>query len=254
MALPVRIKSKDQLVEYMLRKLGSPAVNIEMTAEQLDDAIEDTLEEFLPRAYSGTLERYIGLTLTRNVQDYRLPDSVFAVLGLFNNNIGDYTVSTTDMFSANQYIAADIFGGNLKNVDLLSYTMTQQFIETMGVIFSKRITFDFNSNTRILHLHEPPKSDTKTVMHLYMILEREVDPFTAEELTNIYDNKWVKRMAVEKARYQWGINLMKYNGSVLPNGMSLNSEGIRNLAETNMEKLMDELHNEWELPVDFMIG
>jgi len=254
MALPVRIKKKSELVDYILRKLGSPAVNVELTNEHLDDAIEDTLEEFLPRAYSGTLERYVQLQLIKDQQDYRLPDSVFAVLGVFNNNIGDYTVSSTDMFSANQYIAADIFGGNLKNVDLLTYTMTQQFIETMGLIFGKRITFDFNSNTRILHLHEPPKSNIFTVMHFYMFLERDEDPLTQDELTNIYDNKWVKRMAVEMARYQWGVNLMKYNGTVLPNGMNLNAGGILDMAEKNKEKLMEELHNEWSLPTDFYIG
>lgn len=254
MASAPRIKSLDDLKAYVLRRLGSPVVNIEIDPEQLDDAIADTLEDFIPRAYSGVNDRYIGLQLIKGQNDYVLPYSAFAVLGVWSNNIGDYSVSSTDMFSANQFIAADIFGGNLKNVDLLTYTMTQGLIETMGIVFGKRITFDFNCTTKVLHLHETPLANYKTVMQLYVNTELDPDPDTGEERSNIYDNRWVKRMALERARYQWGTNLTKYTGSVLPNGMVLNAEGILATAEKEMEKLQEELRLEWELPPDFMCG
>lgn len=254
MAMQPRIKSKAELTQYILRKLGAPVINIEVTPEQIDDAIADTLEDFLPRAYSGMNERFVGLQLIAGQTEYTLPYAVYAVLGIWNNNIGDFSTSSTDMFSANQFIAADIFGGNLKNVDMLTYSLTQAHIETMGLVFGKRITFDFNCTTKKLYVHEPPKTNFFTVMQYYIQTELNEDPGTQQELSNLYDNRWIKRMATERTRYQWGENLSKYQGSVLPNGMTLNGEGIKATADANMEKLMQELHDEWELPVDFFIG
>ena len=86
---------------------------------------------------------------------------------------------------------------------------------------------------------------------------RNTDPdgpeFVTEDENNVYDIKWIKQMAVEKSRYQWATNMMKYSGSVLPNGGNLNVDGILNEAKENMEKLRDSLDS-YSLPPDFFCG
>jgi hypothetical protein len=74
------------------------------------------------------------------------------------------------------------------------------------------------------------------------------------ETTNIFDQKWVRKMSTERARYQWATNLMKYQGSILPNGGNLNGEGILNEAKENIKELSDELDSEYSLPADFYVG
>lgn len=254
MAGPI-IKSRAELKAYMLRKLGSPVVNVEVTDEQLDDAVNDTLDDYLTRAYSGVEERYLLAQVKAGQQEYTLPYEVQAVLAVHDTSSDLFNTSHNDLFSLNQFIAADIFKPGVTKVDILTFELTNELISTMQVVFSQKQTFDFNCISKKLFLFATPKADQNVILHVYRRVEPTADPTDAsKELTNVYDVKWIKRMAVERARYQWGVNLMKYAGTVLPNGMQLNPDGIKQTAEAEMEKLMTELHDEWELPVDFFIG
>lgn len=249
------IQTRDQLKDYILRRLGSPVINIELTDEQMDDAINDTLDNFLPRAYSGVEERYLFLPFTPGVHDYILDYSIEAVLEVVDFE-SDLFVSgsTSDLFGMNQLIAQQIFNqGGINKIDILTYEMTNEFMSTINVLFSKKITFDYNCISKKLHLFADPHSTGSKIVHVYRRVEPIVDNAGLES-TNVYDVRWIKRMAVEKARYQWGWNLTKYMGSVLPNGMQLNGEAIKATAEAEIEKLMTELHEEWELPADFFVG
>lgn len=254
MAGPI-IKTRAELIQYVLRKLGSPVVNVELTAEQLDDAVNDTLDDFLPRAYSGVEERFILMQVDAGVQEYTLPYEVQAVLSVHDGPSDMFNTSHSDVFSLNQFIAADIFRGGVSKIDLVSYELINELVSTMQVLFSRKQTFDFNAISKKLFLFETPATTAGMILHVYRRVEPLSDPAdpTAEK-TNVYDVKWIKRMAVERSRYQWGVNLMKYAGSVLPNGMQLNADAIKATAEAEIEKLMAELHDEWELPIDFFIG
>jgi len=272
MAISPRIYSKESLKQYIFRKLGSPVVNIELTDDQLDDAIADTLDEFLIRAYSGITETFVPIQLKQGIQQIVLPYDVFAVLSVNSASMGGIGSSAgplTNPFHINQFIAADLYSGGAGKIDLVSYELTFEMIETLNLLLGNRITFDFNTNSKVLTIHDNIVTDTNSILHIYKLLTPKeslkpnpnynpLDPTSPQQLmteeTNIYDNKWVKRMALERARYQWAVNLMKYEGSVLPNGGTINSSGIMSLAESAIEKLLVELSTEWELPADFFVG
>lgn len=267
-----KIYSKTKLKEYIFRKLGHPVVNIEITEDQLDDVIAEVLDTFIPRAYSGTYESYIPLTIQPAIQSIQLPFDVFAVLDVASSSIGGIGTSgaspSVNPFHINQFIAADLNTGTGK-VDMISYEMTFQMIATMNLLMGKRIMFEFNTHSRFLNLHDTITSPTSVFLKVFRrLIPKEslqlnpnynpADPLSPQHIlveeTNIYDNIWVRNMSVEKARLQWSVNMMKYEGSVLPNGGSINVSGIRDMAEHKIETLMNELYNEWELPADFMIG
>ena len=254
MAGPI-IKTRAELIQYVLRKLGSPVVNIEITPDQLDDAVNDTLDDYLPRAYSGVEERFLLIQLEAGKQEYVLPYDVQAVLDVHDGPSEIMTSNHSDLFSLNQFIAADIYRGGVSKIDLVTYELTNELVSTMQILFSKKQTFDFNAISKKLFLFATPPATTGMILHVYRKVEPAEDPdVPGAEKTNVYDQKWIKRMVVERARYQWGVNLMKYAGSVLPNGMTLNADAIKATAEVEIEKLMEQLHDEYELPVDFFIG
>jgi hypothetical protein len=263
MAYGPKIQSKGQLKEYILRKLGSPVINIEITDEQLDDAIDDTIEYFFKNGgIGGMLERYVPITLLKGVQNYILPYDVYAVMAVHSTEMGGIANSApSNIFSINQFIASDLYRGSGK-IDLLTYEMTNQMLATLNIVFTRKITFDYNCISRVLNLFEIPTLDHENVMlHVY---RRNIpyyepnpafrnDPTESEEIefTNLYNELWIRKMSTERARLQWADNLSKYAGSQLPDGLNLDVPTIMNRANESILKLEEEFE---ELPVDFMIA
>ena len=87
----------------------------------------------------------------------------------------------------------------------------------------------------------------------YIILDciRILDP---AEFTSVYNDWWLKRYATALIKRQWGQNLIKFNGVQLPGGITLNGREIYEDAVQEIEKLEEELHNDYELPPMDMIG
>lgn len=254
-----KIQSVGQLKQYILRKLGYPAHTIEITDDQLQDAIDDTLDDFTTFAYSGYIDRYVPIQLIKGVQDYILPYSTFSVLGVSDANmsmIGSNLPS--NLFSLNQFIAADLYRPGVAKIDLLGYELINQLTSSIDIVFGKKKTFDFNSVSKILHLHGQVFADEKVIVQMYQKLDVNGTPVVSGsgyEEEKVYDDRWVKRMATARAKLQWGTNIgLKYQGSVLPNGGSINGQGIIDSAQIEIDKLTEELHNVYELPTDFYVA
>lgn len=252
-----RLQTSSDLKDYILRKLGSPVINIEITSDQLDDCVYDTLKLYFQYAYSGVVERYIPVEIKKGVSQYSLSYDVFAVLDIQSTLLGGIANSApSNIFSLNQYVAADLYRGTGK-IDLLTYEMTNQMLATLDLEFSKKMTFDYDCVNRKLNLFETPNVDEIVMMHVYKMNVPEYitnDDDTITESTNIYDELWVKRYALETARYQWATNLSKYNGTSLPGGLVLDVPTILTESKENIEKLTLQLEEEYRLPIDMMVG
>lgn len=255
-----KIYSRDQLKQYILEHLGAPVINIEITDSQLEHSIDDTLDDYLPRAYSGVIERYIPITLLEGINEYILPYDVFAVLGVHSVQTLGMGFSTTaqDPFSINQFIAADLYKPGTAKIDLIGYELINEMLETMNILFSKKISFDFNSISKILHIFAENTSEKQVMLQVYKKMDIQGTPVSAGasryQEENIYNEKWIKRMSTARAQLQWGKNILKFQGSTLPNGGTLNGEFIYNEAKEQIMLLNEELTNEYQLPNDFFIG
>jgi hypothetical protein len=255
-----RITSSNALKQYILRKLGYPAHQIEVTDEQMDDCIYDAIQLYTERAYAGTVERYLPITILQGVQDYILPYNTFAVLSVNDNQMSMIGANMpSNMFSLNQFIAADLYKPGVAKIDILGYEMINQMTSTLDLIFAKKQSFDYNSITKILHLHGTPQENTNVILNVYQKLALDGTPslggVVAYEEENIYDERWFKGYVTSLVKKQWGVNIgLKYQGSVLPNGGSINGEGIITQAETEIEKALEVLEDTYVLPPDFMVG
>lgn len=248
-----RLKTLQNLKDYILRRLGSEAVNIELTDDNLNDAIYDTLDLYFQYAYSGVVERYIPIQIEKNKQEYPLPYNIYSVLGIDSFYQGGVANAKPDnMFSLNQYVASDLYRGSGK-IDLLTYTMTLQQIETMNIVFAQHITFDFDCVNRNLYLFAKPIQNETVLMHVY-VKNTPIYDDEDNEITNLYNEYWIKNYATERARLQWADNMMKYNGTTMPGGVTLDVATILQRATESLEKLTLQLEEEYRLPIDMMIG
>ena len=60
-----RPKSREQLKDYCLRKLGFPVIDINTDDDQLDDRIDDALQMFENYHYDGTERVYLTVQVTQ---------------------------------------------------------------------------------------------------------------------------------------------------------------------------------------------
>ena len=56
--------SRQELVEYALRQLGAPVLEINIADEQLDDVLDDTIQYFHERHYDGVTRTYLKYAFT----------------------------------------------------------------------------------------------------------------------------------------------------------------------------------------------
>ncbi len=253
MAYSPRIKTKEDLKAFILRNLGSPVIEIEITQDQLDDQIDNTLELYFQRCYAGVAERYLPLDILINQQTYVLDYDIFAVVEVHSMELGGIANNApSSLFSLNQFVAADLYRGSGK-IDLLTYEMVNQMLATLDLEFSQKITYDFNVINKELYLFQPPTVNQVVLLRSYIKVTPVQDEF-GNEITNIYNELIIRKLATEYSRRQWAHNLMKYGGSVLPNGLMLNANDILQEANTNIQQLELDLHEQYELPIDFFVG
>jgi len=56
--------NRQELVEYALRRLGAPVLEINVADEQLDDILDDTIQYFQERHYDGVIRTYLKYEFT----------------------------------------------------------------------------------------------------------------------------------------------------------------------------------------------
>ena len=61
--------SRQELVEYALRRLGAPVLEINIADEQLDDILDDTIQYFQERHYDGVVRTYLKYQFTQEEID-----------------------------------------------------------------------------------------------------------------------------------------------------------------------------------------
>lgn len=258
MAYNIKVPTKDSLKQYILNKLGSPVIQIEITDDQLEIAIDETIEMYYQTAYGGMLERYVPIQFKTGIQSYIMTNDVFAVLDIQSAGSGGGIANSApaNIFSINQYVASDLYRGSGK-IDLMTYELTNNMLATLELILTNKVTFDYSSANRTIYLFEVPKVDENVLIHIYKRnspVDITNDDNTITESTNVYSEIIVRKIATEKARYQWAMNLAKYNGSQLPNGLQIDQPTLMNEAKENLTKYEEELYQKYSLPTDFYIG
>ena len=134
------------------------------------------------------------------------------------------SVSSTDMFDIRYQIHLnDIhsvgFMGNLTE-----YVMSRQFLSLLDVVVDsddKQINFDRHKNRLDIFMDWDEEVDVDD----YLVVEcyRIIDPDT---FTDVYNDYFLKRYATALIKRQWGTNLLKFEGMVMPGGVTFNGRQL----------------------------
>ena len=266
--------TRQQLIDYSLRKLGFPVLEINVDDDQIDDLVDDALQYFQERHFDGvervflkhelteanletirtgitttTATSGIGVTnpsFTETQNFLQLPDHVLGVEKVFKM---DQSTISSGLFN----IKYQIFLNDLYYygaLDLMNYAMVKTYLEDLSRLITPDVQLRFNKRQHKLYMD----IDWKQVSNdTFLIIDchRLVDPANASD---IYNDWWLKRYLVAIIKRQWGQNLMKFQGVMLPGGVSLNGRQIFDDAVREIEQIEYELKTEYELPPLDLIG
>ena len=74
------------------------------------------------------------------------------------------------------------------------------------------------------------------------------------EYPRVWNDSFLKPYATALIKKQWGQNLIKFQGVKLPGGVELNGREIYEDAQKDLEKILENMSNTYELPPLDMIG
>ena len=178
-----------------------------------------------------------------------LAENYIGIRGIvpLHSNIGSGDATMFDVeyqFALNElyHVAA----GNLKN-----YVFSQQHLALINQLFTGMPRFRFNRHQDKVYLDidwgEDIGIDDFFIIEAYSSL----DPATN---TDAYSDLFLKRYTTALFKKQWGQNLIKFEGLQLPGGVTLNGRQLYDDANTEIEKIEEEMQLRYQLPDDFMIG
>jgi hypothetical protein len=261
MAIVTKITTLAEMKNYVLRKLGYPVNNIEISDDQLEDAINDTVMDFQRYNYDeGTYLDYFMFQTSAGVSDYPISSVYdYKTSAVLENvqHVWDFSVafgmdgintmfSPTHILLYNQYVEQGSYPGGpaygSPNALVLSdYQTSMMYLEEINNMFGKGYYVNYIPATETLRVTPTPNMALVGVLIFY----RKAYAY------QLYNNPLVKKLAVAKAGIRWGRNLSKYSGQ-LPDGLTINASEIIQEYKEEEEKVLEQLFSESE-PPDFFI-
>ena len=246
------VNSRQQLIDYCLRRLGAPVIEVNIDDDQIEDRIDDALQFYQEYNSDATMRMYVKhqITAADIANKYiTVTDNILyikRILPLSNRS------SSINMFDVKyQLHLNDIY--DLSYIgDLVHYEMVQQYIAMLDMSLNGLETVSrFNRHMNRIYLDIDWEADVLEDDYIVLECMLVVDP---TEFTDAYNDMFLKQYATQLIKQQWGANLIKFEGMQLPGGVTLNGRQIFEDATAEIEKIREQMQLNYEMPVDFYVG
>lgn len=243
------VTSRAELIEYCLRKLGKPVIEINVDEDQVNDRIDDALQWYQDYHMDAT-ERVASVhqvTAADIANKYiTVPDRHLVI-----NRVMPISQRSIDMFDVRYQIALQDFYNFSSHATFIHYDMVQRHLALVEFLFRQEKSFDHVRHSNRLYIDMDWTNEVQVGEYLAFETYSILDP---EVVTNVYNDRWLKMIATEFIRQQWGTQLMKYGGITLPGGVVLNGKAIYEEATKNIADILSKYQSGYEEPVNFLIG
>ena len=281
--------TRQGLIDYCLRQLGAPVLEINVDDDQIDDLVDDTIQYFNERHYDGVEKMYLKYEISQDdidrgkgvdvaggnqvngktgvgiVTTTATSTGIAATTFSFYENsnfiqVPDSVIGVERLF---KFDTSSISGGMFSikyqlflndlyyfnSVELLQYSMTKSYLEDIDHLLTTDKQIRFNKRQDRLYLDLDWGSQSAGN---FIVIEcyRALDPAS---FSQIYNDSFVKRYLTALIKRQWGRNLSKFRGVKLPGGIELNGGEILQQAESELSDIRSRMTMEYELPpLDFI--
>ena len=278
--------SRQELIDYSLRQLGAPVLEINVADEQLEDLMDDAIQFYQERHYDGVTENYLKYKITQGDIDrgtakadggsgigsmtassdiagngttefkfyessnyLQVPANVIGVKNIFKVNSTKAMGMSGNMFSFKyQLVLNDLYFWG--RTELLGYSMAMSYLETMDFLLNTHTRIRFNIRQDRLYLDvdwEEVAADDILIIDCYTALDPDAS-------SKVFNDRFIKLYLTALIKKQWGQNLIKFQGVKLPGGIELNGRQMYDDGQNEINDIREQMISTYEIPPLDMIA
>jgi len=254
------ITNREEFIQYCLRRLGFPVIELNLDDDQISDRIDDALQYWQDYHFDGTQKiyyikaitqtdinnKYLSLTEARDSSNNAM--DIVGITRIFPVTDSQASINMFDL--RYQLRLNELY--DFTSASYVNYTLTQQHLRSLELMFSGEVPIRFQRHMQRLYIDwawgasEAPIG-TKVIAECYA----NIDPTIYQK---VWNDRWLKEYATALIKRTWGNNLKKFSGLQLPGGVTLNGNQIYDEAVTEIEKLEAEMQVEYGAPLEFLMN
>jgi hypothetical protein len=244
--------SRQELIDYCLRALGAPVIQINVEASQLDDRIDEAIQFYHNYHADATIQHFRKHQITQIDIDNAfidIPEDLIYVTRIIP--IG--SSSSKNMFSIDyQMHLNDVYDLRTPG-SIISYDMTKQYMGLLDMVFDNGLDQKLRFNRHLNKLYIDTDWDSDFNVDDYLIIEgySTVNP---DDYIDVYDDQFLKRYLTAMIKRQWGINMKKFTGMQMPGGVEFNGQQIYDEANEEILRIEEQMALKFEFPPIGAIG
>ena len=275
--------TRQELIDYCLRKLGAPVLEINVAEEQVEDLVDDAIQLFNERHFDGVYQTYLKYEITQQDIDRGRAKGISGVgvasTSVTTNIVGTATtfnyyensnylqvpshvvgVNKVFQFEGSNSIASGMFSIKYQlflndiyywgSTELLTYSMVKTYLEDINFLLTTQKQIRFNKRQDRLYMDIDWSSLT---VGQYLVIDcyRMMNP---NDYSKVWNDSFLKPYLTSLIKRQWGQNLIKFQGVKLPGGIELNGRQLYDDAQREIEAIIEKMSSTYELPPYDMIG
>ena len=248
--------TRDELIDYCLRSLGHPVLEINVADEQIEDRVDEALQWFREYHPDGKRRFYIQHAMTQDDIDNGYIDLSTDVLTVVRMFPVDNVTASTNFFDIKyQMMLNDITDLNNYAGDIAYYEQMQQHLSLLDMKLSgvPQITFD-RQGSRVYFYHAKEDFTVGNYVVFEVYGDRDPDTGTLSDLNSLWNHKFLKQYTTALIKKQWGQNMSKFEGMQLPGGVTISGRQIYEDANTEIEQIMNRFREEEDIGPMFFVG
>jgi hypothetical protein len=275
--------SRQELIDYCLRKLGAPVLEINVAEEQIEDLVDDAIQLFQERHFDGVYQTYLKYQVTQEDVDRGRAKGIDGVgvasTSATSNIVGTATtfnyyensnylqvpphvigVNKVMHFEGSSSISSGMFSIKYQlflndiyywgSTELLTYAMVKTYLEDIDFLLTTQKQIRFNKRQDRLYL-DIDWSSLRPGEYLIIDCYRMMDP---NDYSRVWNDSFLKPYLTALIKKQWGQNLIKFQGVKLPGGVELNGRQLFDDGQRELDAIIEKMSSTYELPPLDMIG
>jgi len=241
--------SRATLIEYCLRRLGAPVIEINVDDDQVSDRIDEALQYYQEYHSDAIVKTYIKHQVTADdiTNKYiTISDAVTSIVKILPLGFASSSWSSDGWQVMAQTMKDFQTGGTIAE-----YEMSQQNRAMMQHRMGSAEGVRYNRHQNKLYIEVQWGTEVKEGSYIVAEAYTLVDPDT---YSSVYNDLFLKQYSTALIKQQWGSNLIKFEGMQLPGGVTMNGRQLYDDATEEIRLIREYMQVNYEEPIDFMIG
>ena len=277
--------TRQELIDYCLRQLGAPVLEINVAEEQVQDLVDDAIQYFQERHFDGVSQVYLKYEITEadiNRGKARPPGATqteSGTTGISTTTANATIVGTATTFTFHEnsnfiQVPPSVIGINkiyqfddsqsmsMSNMFSFKYQMflndiyyfgaTNLLTYSMGMSYLETMNFLLNTHKQIRFNQRQDRmyldvdwNNLRAGEFLIIDCFRALDP---NDSPRVFNDSFLKPYLTALIKRQWGQNLIKFQGVKLPGGIEFNGRQLYDDAQAEIDRIKESMLSTYELP------